>query len=50
MKTIDVDVLDNPAWASLTGPHALFAEVRVQAARSPSEAVPGDRHAGKARR
>ncbi|MEO3769062.1 GNAT family N-acetyltransferase [Micromonospora sp. B9E7] len=40
MKTVDVDVLDNPAWASLNGPHAPFAEVRGQAARYPSEVSP----------
>jgi ribosomal protein S18 acetylase RimI-like enzyme len=30
-------VLDNPAWAALTGPHARFAEVRGLAARYPAD-------------
>ncbi|MDG4757480.1 GNAT family N-acetyltransferase [Micromonospora sp. WMMD710] len=40
MTTIDADVLDNPAWTSLTGPHAHVAEVRGRAARYPSEVSP----------
>lgn len=31
------DVLDNPVWAALTGPHASFAEVNGQAARYRSD-------------
>jgi ribosomal protein S18 acetylase RimI-like enzyme len=47
-----VTVLDNPAWAALTGPHAHFAEVVGNAARYPGEVAPfhaladaTDRHA-----
>ncbi|MEU9888947.1 GNAT family N-acetyltransferase [Sphaerisporangium sp. NPDC051011] len=32
--------LDNPAWASLTGPHAHFAERRGNALRYPAEVSP----------
>ncbi|WAL68820.1 GNAT family N-acetyltransferase [Amycolatopsis cynarae] len=35
-----VSVLDNPAWAALTGPHAHFAERRGQAARYPVDVSP----------
>jgi ribosomal protein S18 acetylase RimI-like enzyme len=40
--TTDVDdrVLDNPAWAALTGPHAHFAEARGLAARYPVDVSP----------
>ncbi|MGC5311796.1 GNAT family N-acetyltransferase [Micromonospora zamorensis] len=40
MTTVDVDVLDNPAWTSLRGPQARFAEVRGRAARYPSDVSP----------
>lgn len=33
-------VLDNPAWAALTGPHAHFAETHGRAARYPAEVAP----------
>lgn len=39
-KTVGQDVLDNPAWAALLGPHARFAEVRGQAARYQTEVAP----------
>jgi ribosomal protein S18 acetylase RimI-like enzyme len=38
--TPDADTLDNPIWASLTGPHARFAEVRGQAVRYPPDVSP----------
>src|SRR5271157_3258288 len=40
MGVVDVDVLDNPAWESLSGPHAAFAETKAEnprAARYPTE-------------
>ncbi|WP_079063318.1 GNAT family N-acetyltransferase [Peterkaempfera griseoplana] len=33
-------VLDNPAWAALSGPHRRFAEIRGRAARYPSDVTP----------
>ncbi|GLY97815.1 GNAT family N-acetyltransferase [Actinoplanes sp. NBRC 103695] len=39
-KTVGRDVLDNPAWAALSGPHARFAEVRGQAARYQTDVAP----------
>ncbi|OAH12298.1 GNAT family N-acetyltransferase [Streptomyces jeddahensis] len=33
-------ILDNPAWAALTGPHALFAERVGRAARYPADVSP----------
>jgi ribosomal protein S18 acetylase RimI-like enzyme len=38
--TPDADILDNAIWASLTGPHRHFAEVRGQAARYPLDVSP----------
>jgi len=38
--TADAETLDNAIWASLTGPHAHFAEVRGQAARYPLDVSP----------
>jgi hypothetical protein len=38
--TPDAFVLDNAAWASLTGPHAPLAEINGSAARYPSDVSP----------
>lgn len=38
--TSDAYILDNAAWASLTGPHRHFAEVHGQAARYPVDVSP----------
>jgi ribosomal protein S18 acetylase RimI-like enzyme len=37
---LDQGVLDNAAWAALTGPHARFAEAHGQAVRYPSDVAP----------
>ena len=37
---LDEAVLDHPVWASLTGPHAQFAQVRGQAVRYPTDVSP----------
>jgi ribosomal protein S18 acetylase RimI-like enzyme len=37
---VDEGVLDHPVWASLTGPHARFAQVRGRATRYPTDMSP----------
>ncbi|MEV0093784.1 GNAT family N-acetyltransferase [Streptomyces sp. NPDC050738] len=40
LETTDSHVLDNPAWAALTGPHAHFAQRVGRAARYPRDVAP----------
>jgi ribosomal protein S18 acetylase RimI-like enzyme len=40
MTTVDTAVLDNPAWASLHGAHARFAQVNGRAARYHPDVAP----------
>lgn len=39
-RALRIDVLDNPAWAALTGPQSHLAEVRTKAARFHPDVTP----------
>lgn len=40
LQTLNSDVLDNPVWAALSGPHARFAETNGHAARYRTDVAP----------